>query len=142
MDKLVLELFRSGEFHRENQWHIKKIFEPLFRRILFDKNIYEKGTFISEIYKTPIIGDPDGSLSEIKLEGFEFYDPSFEFSFSDYNVILKVDPTEVRRLQKKLREEKSSVRDASLKRLTYLMKTNNLEKKYRRRNKNGYSKHY
>jgi len=34
-----------------------------------------------------------------------------------------VDPTEVRRLQKKLREEKSSVRDASLKRLTYLMKT-------------------
>ena len=128
VDKLVLELFKSEEFHRENRWHIKEIFESLFRRILFDKNIYEKGAFISEIYKTPIIGDPDGSLSEIKLEGFEFYDPSFEFSFSDYNVILKVDPTEVRRLQKKLREEKSSVRDASLKRLTYLMKTNNLEK--------------
>ncbi|UOQ84657.1 SIR2 family NAD-dependent protein deacylase [Gracilibacillus salinarum] len=124
VDKTVIELYGNRGYQEENRRSNKKVFEHLFRRILFDKNNDEKGIFISEVYKLPIIGDPQGSLSEIILNDFSFYDPSFEFDFSD-NIEIDVDIAEVNRLLKILKGEKSNIRDASLRRLANLLATDN-----------------
>ena len=125
VDKTVIELYKSEDFQKENRGNSKKVFEHLFRRILFDKNNNEKGIFISEVYRLPIIGDPQGSLSEIILDEYSFYDPSFEFDFPGH-IEIDVDIAEVNRLQKILKGEKSNIRDASLRRLAYLLATDNL----------------
>lgn len=124
VDKVVIELYENRSFQEGNR-NNKKIFEHLFRRILFDKNNDEKGTFISEVYKLPIIGDPQGSLSEMILDEYSFYDPSFEFDFSGH-IEIDVDIAEVNRLLKILKGEKSNIRDASLRRLANLLATDNL----------------
>jgi len=126
IDKMTLELYENRKFHNEIREKSKNIFGSLFRRILFDKNNSEKGIFINEIYKLPIIGDPDGILSEIILDEHHFYDPSFEFISSKVNLNLNVDTLEIKRLLNILKGEKSNIRDASLKRLTFLLDNDSL----------------
>lgn len=125
VDEKVIKLYENRSFQEENPRNNKRIFEHLFRRILFDKNNNEKGIFISEVYRLPIIGDPQGSLSEIISDEYSFYDPSFEFDIQ-YNTEIDVDIAELNRLQKILKGGKSNIRDASLRRLTYLLATDNL----------------
>lgn len=126
VDKMVLELYGNSKFHNEILGKNKKVFEPLFKRILFDKSNNEKGVFINEIYKLPIMGDPDGILSEIILDENHFFDPSFEFVSSQTNLELDVDALEIKRLLNILKGGKGNIRDASLRRLTYLLDNDSL----------------
>lgn len=125
VDNITIELFKDENFHKENRRSIKNIFRPLFKRILFDKNREEKENFINKIYRLPIIGDPHGSLSGVNLDEHDFYDPSFEFEFQG-KIEIKIDVGEIKRLLNLLIGEKSNVRDAALRRLTYLLETGNL----------------
>ncbi|MEN2468163.1 SIR2 family protein [Ornithinibacillus sp. JPR2-1] len=125
VDNIVIELFKDVSFQKENRRSSKNIFRHLFKRILFDKNSEEKGNFKSRIYRLPILDDPHGSLSGVNLDEHDFYDPSFDFEFQG-DIEIKIDVGEIKRLLKLLNGKKSNVRDAALRRLTYLLETGNL----------------
>jgi hypothetical protein len=130
IDDLVLNLFVDREFYKENIRVIKKILEPLFRRIVFDKNIQEKADFFTEVLKLPIIGEQSGALKEIILDEYDFFEPSFEFYFEIEDIVgvrIDVNRDKINSLIRILGCEKSNTRDAALSRLIRLFETNNLD---------------
>lgn len=131
IDNLVLNLFVDREFYSKHGFIIKKVFSPLFKRIIFDKNVQEKAAFFGEILKLPIIGDPNGVLKDITLDEYNFFEPAIEFYFETDNISrITIDTTNVEtiKLINILNYEKSLTRDAALARLIRLFETGNLDK--------------
>ncbi|QEK62666.1 SIR2 family NAD-dependent protein deacylase [Bacillus safensis] len=136
IDDLVLKLFVDKELYNKYTHIINKIFSPLFRRIFFDKNTQEKADFFSRILKLPIIGEQNRELKDIKLDHYNFFEPSFEFQFEVENIScvnIEVSRSDINRLVGILKNEKSVIRDAALARLVRLIELNNLDKENKNR---------
>lgn len=129
IDDLVVNLFVDREFYNKYGRMIAKIYSPLFKRIIFDKNIQEKADFFSRILKLPIIGDQSGELKDVILDEHDFFEPAIEFYFEidDIGCItIDTNRDEIIRLISILSEGKSNIRDAALVRLIRLLETDNL----------------
>jgi SIR2-like domain len=136
IDNLVMNLFIDKEFYKEIIGKTEKVFKPLFRRIIFDKNIQEKAEFFSRLLKLPIIGDRNGELKDIILDEYEFFDPAFVFNFETEeigSITIDVNKAEISSLISILNQEKNITRDAALARLIRLIETNNLDDEDTRR---------
>lgn len=136
-DNLVFDIYKDkGVYEPNSTYQLISTFKNLFHRILIDKNRDEKEKFIEQIYNLPIIGDPKGSLSKIKNNPLNFYDPSFSFNWKD-DIKLDIEKVEIDKLTEIIKGPQRVIRDAALARLIYLKETNNLPITTSKELKNG-----